>query len=84
MPIHIQGLLPPDIMYLYLLDSPRPRDETSFGLTVANGVTRCLCSLLSYLSDFGLELLDKILRCPGDNSIANQEHRRALHIELLG
>jgi hypothetical protein len=36
------------------------------------------------MRNLGLELIEEILGCPVDNPVANQEHRRALQIELLG
>ena len=41
-------------------------------------------AVLPYLSDLGLELVEEILGCTGDNPIANQEQRRALQIHLAG
>src|SRR4029079_281043 len=41
-------------------------------------------AILPYLSNLGLELVEEIIRCPGDNPVTNQEHRCALQIELLG
>src|SRR5262249_14220197 len=49
------------------------------------GLSAGTCAaVLPYLSDLGLQLVKKILRCAADSPIANQEHRRAFQIDFLG
>src|SRR4029450_11673386 len=57
----------------------------SKSLSQPRGPSASTCAaVLPYVSDLGLELVEEILGCTGDNPVANQKHRRALQIELLG